>query len=54
MLSISWREALRDRQQRLTAGKEAGQKALVGTGAVVTVAASGYALIAKKGSKLGA
>lgn len=47
---IPWRDALRNPQQRLTAGREAGQKALVSAGAVVTVAASGYALYTKKDS----
>jgi hypothetical protein len=48
---IPWRTALRDPQQRRTAGKEAGQKAAVGVGTVAAVAASGYALIAKKDSE---
>lgn len=49
--AIPWREAVRDPQQRRTAGKEAGQKALVAGGTVAAVAASGYALVTKNGSK---
>lgn len=45
---IPWRAALRDPQQRRTAGKEAGQKAVVGVGTVGAVAVSGYALLTKK------
>lgn len=48
---IQWREAVRDPQQRRTAGKEAGHKALVAGGTVAAVAASGYALVSKNGSK---
>lgn len=41
VLSVApWKEAFRDPQQRKTAGKELGQKALVGVGAVGTVALS--------------
>lgn len=36
--AIPWREAVRDPQQRRTAGKEAGQKALVAGGAVAALA----------------
>ncbi|WP_277455364.1 hypothetical protein [Janibacter sp. DB-40] len=42
--AIRWREAVRDPQQRRTAGKEAGQKALVAGGAVAALAFTGQAL----------
>lgn len=47
---LSWREALRDPQQRRTAGKEVGQKALmVGSGlAVAALAFVGPALVSKE------
>ncbi|SCX56461.1 hypothetical protein SAMN03159343_3421 [Klenkia marina] len=48
---IPWGEALGDPRQRRAAAKEAGQKVLVGAGAVITVAASGYGLATKNGSK---
>jgi hypothetical protein len=44
-----WREALRDPQQRRTAAKEVGQKALIGGGAVVALGVSALAVVAKKG-----
>ncbi|GAA2079926.1 hypothetical protein GCM10009821_20250 [Aeromicrobium halocynthiae] len=47
--AIPWREAVRDPRQRRTAGKEAGQKALVAGGTVATVAATGYAMVTKNG-----
>ncbi len=37
---VPWREALGNPRQRRTAGKEAGQKAVVGVGAVATIAAA--------------
>jgi hypothetical protein len=49
--AIPWREAVRDPQQRRTAGKEAGEKALVAGGTVAAIAATGYAVVTKKGSK---
>ncbi len=49
--AIPWREAARDPKQRRTAGKEAGQKALVAGGTVAAVAATGYAMVTKNGSK---
>lgn len=51
--TIPWREALRNPQQLLTAGKEAGQKAAVGAGAAVAIAATGYGVLTKNGSKSG-
>jgi hypothetical protein len=48
---VPWRQALRDPQQLRTAGKEAGQKSAVGVGAAIAVAASGYAVVTKSGSK---
>ena len=36
--AIPWREAVRDPQQRRTAGKEAGQKTLVAGGTVAALA----------------
>ncbi len=49
---IPWREALSDPQQRRTAGKEAGQKTLVGVGAVATLAAAaGIAALTKDDSE---
>ena len=47
---IPWREAVRDPQQRRTAGKEAGQKALVAGGTVTALAVSGYMMATKNGS----
>ncbi|MDO9455257.1 hypothetical protein [Nocardioides sp.] len=44
---IAWRQALRDPQHLRTAGKEAGQKVAVGAG----IAATGYAVLTKSGSK---
>jgi hypothetical protein len=49
--AIPWREAVRDPQQLRTAGKEAGQKALVAGATVAAVAATGYAAVTQKGSK---
>lgn len=48
--AIPWREAVRDPKQRLTAGKEAGQKALVAGGTVAAVATTGFMAV-KNGSK---
>ena len=47
--AIPWRQALGDSQQRRTAGKEAGQKALVGVGTVA--AAVGIAALTKDDSE---
>jgi hypothetical protein len=49
--AIPWREALKDPTQRRTAGKEAGQKALIGAAAVGGIAVSIAAVVAKNGSK---
>ena len=46
-----WREAFNDPQQRKTAGKEVGQKALIGAGAVGALGLSALALVVKNGSK---
>lgn len=47
--ATAWREAFRDAQQRRTAGKEVGQKALIGVVGVLGV--SSVAVAAKNGSK---
>jgi hypothetical protein len=46
-----WREALKDPQQRLTAGKEAGRNALIGVAAVGTVVVPIIMTLTKNGSK---
>jgi cell division protein ZapA (FtsZ GTPase activity inhibitor) len=46
-----WREALRDPQQRLTAGKEAGRNALIGVAAVGAVVVPIITAVMKNGSK---
>jgi|SRR6266545_239125 len=50
-----WRDAFRDPEQLKIAGKEAGQKALIGVGAAVgALGVSALAVVAKNGSKPGA
>lgn len=51
LTATPWREAIRDPQQRRTAGKEVGQKALVGAGAVVgALGLTALVGVAKNGS----
>lgn len=45
-----WREALHDPQQRWTAGREVGQKALIGVGAVGALGLSALAMAANRDS----
>jgi hypothetical protein len=51
LTATPWRDALRDPQQLKIAGKEAGQKALIGVGAVGALGVSALAVVAKNGSK---
>ena len=49
-----WREALRDPDQRRTAAREAGQKAVVGGGALAATAVAIATVVTKNGRKSGA
>lgn len=49
-----WREAFRDPQQRKAAGKEVGQKALIGVGVAGAVVLPAVVAVSKNGSKPGA
>ena len=48
-----WREAFRDPQQRKAAGKEVGQKALIGFGVAGAVVLPAAVALSKNGSKPG-